>query len=145
MDLVAFLTMLTQLSPNVKNHVGACYFAIVLANIGLYPISPGSSSWISNNLAGSNKRVLGIAYMASRTNLGGIGASYIIDSEAPGYPTGFGTSLGFAAAGVMASVALGLIYMRINKTRDEMSQTEIIEKYSKEKMAELGDRSSLFR
>lgn len=138
--------MLTQLSPNVKNHVGACYFAIVLANIGLYPISPGSSSWISNNLAGPNKHALGIAYMASLTNLGDIGASYIfIDSEAPGYPTGFGTSLGFAAAGVMASVALGLIYMRRNKKRDEMSQTEIIEKYSKEKMAELGDRSPLFR
>ncbi|KAI1308584.1 major facilitator superfamily domain-containing protein [Xylaria venustula] len=144
--LIIAYAVLTPLSPHVKSNVGACYFAIVLACIGLYPINPGSSSWISNNLAGSNKRALGIAYVTSLTNLGGIGASYIfIDSEAPGYPTGFGTSLAFAISGVIASISLDVIYMRINKKRDEAPQIEIMDKYSTEELAELGDRSPLFR
>ncbi|KAI0964732.1 major facilitator superfamily domain-containing protein [Xylaria arbuscula] len=144
--LIITYAVLTPLSPHVKNNVGACYFAIVLACIGLYPINPGSSSWISNNLAGPNKRALGIAYVTSLTNLGGIGASYIfIDSEAPGYPTGFGTSLAFAISGLIASVLLDVIYIRINKKRDEVPQLEIVDKYSTEELAELGDRSPLFR
>ncbi|KAI0414708.1 major facilitator superfamily domain-containing protein [Xylaria grammica] len=144
--LIVAYAVLTPLSPHVKNNIGACYFAIVLACIGLYPINPGSSSWISNNLAGPNKRALGIAYMTSLTNLGGLGSSYIfIDSEAPGYPTGFGTSLAFAIGGVIASVVLDVIYIRINGKRDEISRIEVMEKYSMEELAELGDRSPLFR
>jgi len=126
--------------------MGACYFAIVLANIGLYPISPGSSSWISNNLAGTAKRALGLGYIAMIGNLGGIVSSYIfIQSEAPAYPTGFGTSLAFAVMGIIAATTLDLIYMRINKKRDQMSEAEVREKYTEEELAALGDRSPLFR
>ncbi|SPO06440.1 related to putative tartrate transporter [Cephalotrichum gorgonifer] len=116
--LIIAYSVLTPLAPKIKDNVGACYFAIVLASIGLYPINPGSSSWISNNLAGPAKRALGIGYMTSLTNLGGIGASYIfIDSEAPAYPTGYGTSLAFVGMGVIASVLLDAIYIRLNKKR----------------------------
>lgn len=144
--LIIAYSVLTPLSPDVKHHIAACYFAIVLANIGLYPINPGSSAWISNNLAGPNKRALGIAYMTSLTNLGGLGSSYIfIASEAPGYPTGFGVSLAFSAAGLVASILLDIIYTQINKKRDRISLAEIEEKYSAEDLAKMGDRSPLFR
>ncbi|CAI4213988.1 unnamed protein product [Parascedosporium putredinis] len=144
--LIVAYSILTPLAPKIKDNIGACYFAIVLASIGLYPINPGSSSWISNNLAGPAKRALGIAYMTSLTNLGGIGASYIfIDSESPAYPTGFGTSLAFGALGIVASVTLDVIYIRINKRRSEISEAEVREKYSDEDLAVLGDKSPLFR
>ena len=144
--LIIAYSILTPLAPKIKDNVGACYFAIVLASIGLYPINPGASSWISNNLAGAAKRAIGIAYMTSLTNIGGIGASYIfIDSEAPAYPTGFGTSLAFSCLGVIASLLLDLIYMRINKKRSLVSESEIRETYSDEQLADFGDRSPLFR
>lgn len=144
--LIIAYSILTPLAPKIKDNIGACYFAIVLASVGLYPINPGSSSWISNNLAGPAKRALGIAYMTSLTNLGGIGASYIfIDSEAPAYPTGFGTSLAFAGLGITASILLDVIYIRINKKRSQVSEAEVRDKYSDEDLAALGDKSPLFR
>ncbi|CAG9998305.1 unnamed protein product [Clonostachys byssicola] len=144
--LIIAYSVLTPLAPRIRNNVGACYFSVVLANIALYPINPGSSSWISNNLTGPAKRALGIAYMTSLTNLGGIGASYIfIESEGPAYPTGFGVSLAFGIMGVIASVLLDLIYMRINKKRSMISETEVREQYSDEDLAAMGDRSPLFR
>lgn len=144
--LIVAYSILTPLAPKIKDNVGACYFGIVLASIGLYPINPGSSSWISNNLAGPAKRALGIAYMTSLTNLGGIGASYIfIDSEAPAYPTGFGTSLAFAGLGIMASITLDVIYIRINKRRALISESEVREQYSDEDLAALGNHSPLFK
>ena len=125
--------------------LGACYFAVVLASIGLYPTNPGASSWISNNLAVAAKRAIGIAYMTSLTNIGGIGASYIfIDSEAPVYPTGFGTSLAFSCMGAIASLLLDFIYIRINKKRSLLSEAEVRESYTEEQLAGLGDRSPLF-
>lgn len=84
--------------------------------------------------------------MTSLTNLGGIGASYIfIDSEAPAYPTGYGTSLAFGGLGILASITLDVIYIRINKKRSEVSEAEVREKFSEEELAALGDRSPLFR
>ncbi|OAA60590.1 Major facilitator superfamily domain, general substrate transporter [Niveomyces insectorum RCEF 264] len=143
--LIAY-AILTPMSPKIKDNLGVCYFGIVLANIGLYPINPGASSWISNNLAGSAKRTLGIAYMTSLTNLGAIGGSFIfIASEAPGYPTGFGVSLTMAGLGIVASVLLDVIYGRINKKRDLVSEDEVREKYTDDELAALGDRSPLFR
>lgn len=139
-------SILTPLAPHIKNNLGACYFAIVLANIGLYPISPGSSSWLSNNLQGNAKRALGIAYSASVANLGGIVSSYIfIASEAPAYPTGFGTSLAFGVTGMLATVILDVIYSRVNKKRDQVSEDEVRERYTDEQLAAMGDRSPLFR
>ena len=137
---------MAPLAPRIRDNVGICYFTIVLANIGLYPLNPGASSWISNNLAGPAKRALGIAYMTSLTNMGGIVGSYIyIDSEAPAYPTGFGVSLAMGALGAIASVLLDVIYIRINKRRSQMSEEEVREKYSDEELAAMGNNSPLFR
>ncbi|KAK5076186.1 hypothetical protein LTR51_001866 [Lithohypha guttulata] len=145
--LVIAYSVLTPLSPRSKQNIGACYFAIVLANVGCYPINPGTSSWCANNTAPSGKRSISIAYLISLSSVGGIFASYIyIDSEAPGYPTGFGTSLAFAAAGIFAVIGLDITYARINKRRSRtMEQVDIREKYTEAELTALGDRSPLFR
>lgn len=138
--------IITPLSPHIKDYIGACFFAVILSNIGVYPINPGTSSWASNNSAGAAKRSVALAYVLSLSSVGGIFASYIfIESEAPGYPTGFGVSMAAALAGILAVAFLDFSYKRVNKKRDQMSIEEISEKYSEEDLARLGNRSPLFR
>lgn len=138
--------IITPLSPQIKDYIGVCFFAVILSNIGVYPINPGVSSWASNNSAGAAKRSVALAYILSMGNIGGILASYIfIDSEAPGYPIGFGVSMAAALAGIFAVVFLDFYYKRINKQRDQMSIEEILGKYSEDELARLGNRSPLFR
>ncbi|KKA25867.1 MFS transporter [Rasamsonia emersonii CBS 393.64] len=144
--LVIAFAILAPLAPKIKSHVGVCFFAVILACIGLYPIQPGSSSWIANNLAGRVRRAIGLAYAFSLTNVGSVGGSYIyIASEAPSYPTGFGCSLAFSVAGIIAVIVLDLNYSRLNRKRSRMSEEEIRRKYSDEQLASMGDKSPLFR
>lgn len=144
--LVIGFAILFPLAPKIQDHVGVCFFAVIVVCIGLYPIQPGGSAWISNNLAGPAKRAIGLAYAFSLTNCGALGGSYIyIASEAPSYPTGFGCSLGFAVAAIIAVVTLDVVYHRINEKRDAMSLERIRMEYSEEKLGQLGDRSPLFR
>ncbi|KAH6679902.1 major facilitator superfamily domain-containing protein [Plectosphaerella plurivora] len=143
--VVTAYAILFPLAANIKDNIPACFFAVVLACIGLYPINPGGNAWTVNNLAGQTKRAMGIAYMICLGNLGGIAGSYIfIEAESPRYPTGFGASLGFAAAGVGACFALEAVYYLKNKKKAAMSEVEIREKYTDEELDEMGDRSPLF-
>lgn len=84
--------------------------------------------------------------MISVTNFGGIAASFMfMDSEAPAYPTGFGTSLAAPCAGWMASVVLDVVYARINKKRREMgTEEEIRARFGEEELSRMGNRSPLF-
>lgn len=144
--MVIGFAILFPLAPKIQDNIGVCYFAVIVVCIGLYPIQPGGSAWISNNLAGPAKRAIGLAYAFTLTNCGALGGSYIyIQSEAPSYPTGFGCSLGFALGAMVAVVFLDVVYHRINKKRDQMSIERIRMEYSDERLAELGDRSPLFR
>uniref|UniRef100_A0A0B7KKP3 Major facilitator superfamily (MFS) profile domain-containing protein n=1 Tax=Bionectria ochroleuca TaxID=29856 RepID=A0A0B7KKP3_BIOOC len=138
--------ILFSLASKVKENIPICFFAVILACIGLYPISPGGNAWTVNNLGGSTKRAMGIAYMICLGNTGGIIGSYIFrEEESPRYPTGFGASLGFATAGVGACIVLELIYKTINAKREAMTEQEIRNKYTEEELNELGDQSPLFR
>lgn len=84
--LIIAYSILTPLAPKIASNIGVTYFAVILACIGNYPITPGSSAWISNNLAGPLKRAIGLAYMFSINNIGAVGGSFIFqDSEAPSY------------------------------------------------------------
>jgi sugar phosphate permease len=143
--VVAFAILFSKAS-DIKNNIGTCYFAVTLACIGLYPITPGVNAWTVSNLAGPTKRAQGIAYLISLGNIGGMMGSFIyIEKEKPKYPTGFGASLGFAAMGIIACMVLESVYAAKNKRRALMTERDIQEKYSQERLDELGDRSPLFR
>ena len=138
--------ILFALSDKIEANVAACYFAIFLANVGFYPINPGCNAWTLSNLAGPTKRAQGIGYMICLGNIGGIIGSYIyIEDEKPTYPTGFGTSFAFAGLGIAACFGLELIFWKINKNREAMTEEEIRAKYSEEELEKMGDRSPLFR
>ena len=79
-------------------------------------------------------------------SVGGVIGSFIyLDREKPKYPTGFGTSLAIAGAGVVSSLILEVTYWRINKRRAKTSEDEVRAKYSAEELEQMDDRSPLFR
>lgn len=143
--VIAFAILFTK-ADKIAENLGACYFAIILACIGFYPINPGGNAWTVTNLAGPTKRAQGIAYMICLGNIGGIIGSYIyLEEEKPKYPTGFGASFAFATWGIVCCLILEAGYWYLNKKRDKMTEAEIREKYTEEQLEKMGDRSPLFR
>jgi predicted MFS family arabinose efflux permease len=65
--LVSFVLLLV-LSANIESYKGPMYFAIILAQIGIYPLLPGISAWTGNNLPQSWKRSIGIAWLLAAGN-----------------------------------------------------------------------------
>lgn len=99
-----------------------------------------------NNLAGPAKRATGIGWLTGLGNMGGITGSFIfIQKEAPQYPTGFGSSLAFAAAGVVACLVLELALWRINKKNERVSEEQVRLQFSQEELDKMGDKSPLFK
>lgn len=133
-------------AEQIQDNIALCYFAVCLACFGLYPIGSGVQAWNLNNHAGPSKLAMAIGYLTCIGNMGGITGSFIfIEEESPKYPTGFGSSLAFAAAGIVACVTLEYIMWRINKKRDLMSEEEIRAKYTDDELEEMGDKSPLYR
>lgn len=144
--LIIAYAILFSKAEAIKENVALCYFAVHLACIGIYPILPGCNAWTINNLAGPEKRAVGIATMICIGNLGGIVGSFIYqEKEAPKYPTGFGSSLSFAAAGMVSAFTLEFLFDRINKKNAKKTEDEWRAIYSEAQLEKLGDRSPLFK
>ncbi|KAG9201204.1 hypothetical protein G6514_005933 [Epicoccum nigrum] len=144
--LIIAFSILFALAADIKNNVALCYFAVHVACIGVYPILPGCNAWTINNLAGPEKRAIGIATMICIGNLGGIVGSFIYqEKERPMYPTGFGTSLSFAAAGLVSALVLEWLFWRINRRNGEKTEEEWRVIYTEAQLEKMGDRSPLFK
>lgn len=79
-------------------------------------------------------------------NCGGIAGSFIfIDKEKPKYPTGFGSSLAFAAAGIVCALTLESLFWTINKRNARWSEQDIRARYTDAELEKMGDRSPLFK
>ncbi|KAL6163620.1 hypothetical protein ACJQWK_10155 [Exserohilum turcicum] len=68
--LLTGLAILYSSSKDLAAHVPVMYFAVILAQIGIYPLLPGISAWKGNNLAPSWKRSIGLAWMLAAGNFG---------------------------------------------------------------------------
>jgi hypothetical protein len=99
---------------------------------------------IANNLAPSSKRAVGMALLISVGNFGGIagmqrspreyntislimfrtGSNIYIASQAPKYPTGFGTGLGISVAAIIMAFVLRKAFERENNKRRAMLAEE---------------------
>lgn len=144
--LIVAFAILFATAENIKDNVALCYFAVHVACIGVYPILPGCNAWTINNLAGPEKRAIGIATMICIGNLGGIVGSFIYqEKESPKYPTGFGTSLSFAAAGTVCAFTLEWLFWHINKKNGEKTEEEWRAIYTEAQLEKMGDRSPLFK
>lgn len=143
--IIGFAVIMSY-GDKTSENVGPSYFSVFLICMGLFPANPAMSSWTANNITPQSKRAVGIAFYSSVGALGGIIASFIyLDWEAPGYKSGYGTSLGVLAAGVIISTTLEAIYMRRNKIRDSLDPADIRAQYTEQQLSDMGDKSPLFR
>ena len=90
-----------------------------------------------------------MALLISVGNLGGIAGSNIyISSQAPKYPTGFGTGLAISAAAIIMAFVLRFLFARENRLRREMIEAEgedaIRARYSEQELLDMGDKNPFF-
>ncbi|KAJ4252786.1 hypothetical protein NW762_010692 [Fusarium torreyae] len=79
-------------------------------------------------------------------NLGGaIGSNIFLAKQAPHYWLGYGFSLGILVCGVISTLVLRSVFMRINRSRDQVPAEEVLSKYSEEQLVDMGDKSPLYR
>lgn len=144
--LVIAYSVLFVKAEYIADNIPVCYFCVFLACIGVYPILPGCNAWTINNLAGAEKRAAGIGWMIAMGNLGGLPGSYIfLERESPRYPTGFGSSLAFAAAGIVAALILEFMYWSHNRKYEGLTGEEVSAKYTDAQLEKMGNKSPLFK
>lgn len=112
----------------------------------MYPIFPGVNAWNIANSAPAVKRAISIGYLVCVGNIGGVIGSYIYkEKEAPKYETGFGSSLAFAAAGLISALSIAFFLWKINARNEKIPEEEVREKYTEEELERLGEKSPLFK
>lgn len=133
-------------SPTQHEHIVACYFAICLACVGLYPVPPGAASWLVDNTAPSEKRAMAVGLLIGIGNIGGIFGGFVYrDEEAPYYSSGYATAFALGGAGLITGLILEVTYWFVNRKRDGFDEDLIREKYGEDELERMGDRSPLFR
>lgn len=125
---------------------GVVYAGCFIAAASIYGSFPGNITWLSNNLAGSSKRAVGMAIQIGVGNLAGAMASNFYRSkDSPHYRLGHGLELGFIVAGLFAAVILVVNYKRINRKREKQVAEGAHNGYTPEELSDLGDKSITFR
>ncbi|XHG06859.1 hypothetical protein AWENTII_010035 [Aspergillus wentii] len=125
--------------------VGVRYFAVYAITAGGYMAQPILMGWLSNNMAGHYKQSIASAMQIGFGNCGGLVASNIFyDSEAPGYPTGFGVSLGMVWICGFACVVFLSVLVRENRLRDQGKRDDR-HGLPREELENMGDDHPSFR
>lgn len=141
--LVGFVGVIA--TPKEK-YPGVVYFWLFFIPGGVYAGVSTLVAWVSNNLAPTWKRSVGIATCIMIGNMGGIvGTNIYIAKEAPNYWTGYGISLAFLLNAIVCTFVLRHVWKKINDRRDAMTEEEIFATYTEQELLELGDRSPLYR
>jgi hypothetical protein len=144
-SLIVAFGILFSKAAEIENNIALCYFCICLACFRAYPILPGVNAWNVCNLPNCDKRAVAIGYLLSTGNAGGLIGSYIYrDEEAPRYPTGYGTSFAFAAAGIIAALTLEICLWFANKKNAQMAASEIRDRYTEVQLRGMEEKSPLF-
>ncbi|WRT63104.1 uncharacterized protein IL334_000007 [Kwoniella shivajii] len=147
-SIIGFIgVLICVLTVTHKHLVALSYVGTCIAAGGLYCLTPALTVWAGLNTAGQTKRAAAISIVFLFAAIGGIPGSYIyLAKEAPGYPTGFGVSLGCMGFGNIIVPALYWLYCgRVNNKREQMTNGEINSKYTQEELEQLGDLSPLYR
>ena len=121
------------------------YFALYLVVIGGYITQPVTIVWLSNNVSGHYKRSTAAAVQVGIGNCGGLIASNVfLKTEAPTYPTGYGTSLGLLwFCGLMCTVLLTGLWLE-NRARDRGKRDHRLT-FPADELHNLGDGHPSFR
>ncbi|CDR36729.1 CYFA0S01e03928g1_1 [Cyberlindnera fabianii] len=119
------------------------YAGVFIAVIGLYAAFPGIISWLSNNLANSQKRAIGMAFQIGFGNMGGAFASNFYKPDQ--YTLGHSLELGFATMGFICCIISVMSYKAINNKREKEIEAGKWDDVSDEDLFKMGDKSPYFR
>ncbi|KAJ8140587.1 hypothetical protein OXX79_002779 [Metschnikowia pulcherrima] len=120
---------------------GACF----LIALGIYPAFPLVVIWFSNNLAGSYKRAVGMAFQIGIGNFSGAFASnFYRTQDSPKFTLGHALELGFIVMGLIFMTIVVLGYIMINKKRRRDLAKGVYADYSREDFLAMGDKSPHF-
>lgn len=70
--VIIAMAIMIPLAPRITQNIGPAYFAVCIAQIGIYPLNPCVNAWNANSLAGPAKRAMGMATMVTVGGLGSI-------------------------------------------------------------------------
>ncbi|UNI15793.1 hypothetical protein JDV02_002294 [Purpureocillium takamizusanense] len=122
------------------------YGGVFIATCGVHSASPGSISWMSNNLAGGYKRSVGMAIYLAGANLGGVVASNLYRAkDGPRYVMGHGIAVGFEILGMVAVVILIMGYHASNRRRERLLAEGAAARFTPEELSAQGDKAVTFR
>ncbi|CAG8405376.1 unnamed protein product [Penicillium salamii] len=145
-SLIVAFGILFSKAADIDDNIALCYFCLCLACFGMYPILPGVNAWNVCNIPNPHKRAVAIGYLICFGNAGGIVGSFIYKAdERPQYTTGYGTSLAFTAAGIVAALVLEYSLWSANKRNATMTTSEVEENYTEDQLRDMEERSPLFK
>ncbi|PSN72954.1 retrograde regulation protein 2 [Corynespora cassiicola Philippines] len=143
---IALLGLIGLLSIPHPRLPGLTYAFLFTIPAGVYPPLIGILAWVSNNLAPSWKRAVGMALLISLGNFGGaIGSNIFIESQRPSYPLGYGFCIAIVAAAIICTLVLRTSWVRVNNKRDAMSDDDICSQYTEDELLDMGDKSPRYR
>ncbi|KAK7679928.1 hypothetical protein QCA50_017088 [Cerrena zonata] len=141
-ELVGFIICISM-SP--ATHPKSIYAALFIIALGAYPALPVVIVWLSNNVSGSYKRAVAIAFQIGFGNFGGIVSSNIYRAQdAPRFLLGHGIQILFVSLGIIAATASLIGYSVSNSKNSKKIQTGAYDNYSDEELLEMGDKSPYF-
>ncbi|CAI6092922.1 unnamed protein product [Clonostachys chloroleuca] len=140
MMAVGFIMCISSENPRVV------YAGVFIATCAIYPAFPGNIAWLSNNLAGSYKRSVGMAIQIGAGNLGGAMASnFYRQKDKPRYILGHALEIGFIGAGLIAALTLVVSYKKINSSRERKMASGSTGNVSAEELSAQGDKAVTYR
>lgn len=124
---------------------GAVYAGIFILAAGIYPAFPMVVIWFSNNLAGSFKRAVGMAFQIGIGNFAGAFASNFYRlQDAPDYKLGHALELGFICVGLICVLVTCCCYILVNRKRKKDVAAGKYDSFATDELVELGDKSPHF-
>lgn len=140
-QLVGFIMCLTD-----NSSTGLTYAGIFIAACAIYPTHPSNITWLSNNLAGSYKRAIGMGIQISLGSMSGAMASnFYRAADGPRFVLGHALCISFIAVGIIAALVMAYTYRTIDKKREARLQAGQDEAFTSEQLSALGDRAVTFR
>lgn len=143
--LCMFVGYIICATGNPKNNPKAIYAGIYIAAVGIYPAIPMNIVWNANNLSGTYKRAVGIAFQIGLANYSGAFVSNFYRVEdSPLYKFGHSMVLAFIGLGFVFLIGLIIGYARSNaRSIKDVSNGEY-ENYTNEELLAMGDKSPYF-
>lgn len=139
-SIVGYAMLISDAGPAV--HYAGCF----LVAMGLYVCVGLPLAWLPVNCPRYGKRTTATGLQLSIGNCAGIMSSFIYPrTEGPRYIKGHAITMAMVAWAILVYAVMWWYFARVNARRDRGEEDHLIEGFSDEEVAELGDESPRFR